>query len=204
MKTLGRASLSSVMKVVLDVAWYLTLAGGILVALDALGGSSRGRLDLWVQFEIDPAVYSIESEQLGVEGAVIGEAAGKLVFGSRNVALLLAYFGLIVIWLGAALAIIYQLRQVFRTLVAGTPFVRANAVRIRFIGLVIVAMEVARFFILLGQSLFLKANFAFAGLSLSTIPRPNLGAILIGIVVLVIAEVFRQGTELREEQELTV
>jgi hypothetical protein len=207
MRTLGRKSVSSIVKVVLDIAWYLTIVLGILLTLDVLvglGGRSPGRLDLAVQFELDPAAYSIESEALSVESATIRQASGKLVFGSANGSLLIAYFGLVIVWLGAALLIIHQLRSVFRTLVAGQPFVRANAKSIRLIGAVVIAMEIARFFLLLAQSAFLRGSFTFEGLTLSVVPRPNLGAILFGLVVLVIAEVFRQGSELREEQELTV
>lgn len=207
MKALGRKSVSSIVKVALDVAWYLTIVLGVLVTLDVLvglGGGSAGRLDLMVQFELDPAAYGIVSETLGVEHPSIRKATGKLVFGSTNGSLLIAYFGLVVVWLGAALAIIHQLRLVFRKLVDGQPFVRANAARIRVIGVVVIAMEIARFFLLLAQSAFLRSNFTFEGLTLNVVPRPNLGVILVGLVVLVIAEVFRQGAELREEQELTV
>lgn len=207
MKAMGRKSVSSIVKVALDVAWYLTIVLGVLVTLDVLvglGGGSAGRLDLMVQFELDPAAYSIESTTLGVENARIRQAGGKLVFESTKGSLLLAYFGLVVVLLGAALAIIHQLRLVFRTLVDGQPFVGANATRIRVIGIVVIAMEIARFFLLLAQSAFLRDSFTFEGLTLSAFPRPNLGVILVGLVILVIAEVFRQGSELREEQELTV
>ena len=210
MNALGRASLSSVLKVLLDVAWYATMVLGVVVALDALvgvGGPGPGRLDLEVHFDLDPGAYRILSESLGVEHAFIGGAVGKLVFGTHRVSLLLVYVGVLVVWFAAALAIIYELRQVVRTLVAGEPFARANAARIRFIGLVIILMEIAKVAILTGFSLFVRNNFTIEGLTLSVIPDPDLGdlgVIFLGLVVLVIAAVFRQGIELREEQELTV
>jgi hypothetical protein len=161
-------------------------------------------VDLMIQFEPDPAAYSIESEALDVENAIIRQASGKLLFRSTNGSLLVAYLSLVIVWLGAALLIIHQLRSVFRTLVAGQPFVRANATSIRVIGIVVIAMEIARFLLLVAQSAFLRGSFTFEGLTLTAFPRPNLGVIFVGLVILVIAEVFRQGSELREEQELTV
>lgn len=207
MKALGRASISSVLKFTLDVAWYATIVFAIVVAVDVLGGlvgSSVGRLDLEVRFELDPGSYRVASEAYGVEQAFITDAVGKLVLGSSDVTVPLVYLGLLIVWIGAGLAIIYQLRQVFRSLVAGEPFVRANGTRIRFIGLVIILMEILKMVILWRFSLFVRNNFTIEGLTLSVTPRPDLGVILLGLVVLVIAAVFRQGIELREEQELTV
>ncbi len=87
---------------------------------------------------------------------------------------------------------------------AGEPFVRANAERIHLIGLVIILMEVAKVIILALFSAFVRDNFSVEGFTLGITPRPDLGVILVGLVVLVIAAVFRQSIELREEQELTV
>ncbi|KPK57840.1 MAG: hypothetical protein AMS21_11070 [Gemmatimonas sp. SG8_38_2] len=207
MKMLGRASISWVVKLTLDIAWYATLVLAVLVAVDVLGGVvgvSAGRLDLAVRFELDPGSYRVTSEAYGVEQALVTDAVGKLVFGSTNVSLLFLYFGVLLVWFGAALAIIYELRQVFRTLVDGEPFVRANAVRIHLIGMVIILMEIVRLVILTLFSVFVRDNFSVEGVTLGLAPRPDLGVILVGLVVLVIASVFRQGTELREEQELTV
>ena len=207
MKVLGRASISSVLKFTLDVAWYATIVLAIVVAIDVLGGvagASAGRLDLEVRFELDPGSYRVVSETYGVEHAFIVDAVGKLVFGSTDVTLLLVYFGLLLVWFGAALAIIYELRQVLRTLVDGEPFVQANAMRIHMIGLVIIFMEVAKVVILTLFSVFVRDNFSVEGFTLGVAPRPDLGVILVGLVVLVIAAVFRQGTELQEEQEFTV
>jgi hypothetical protein len=207
MKAMGRASLSSLLKFTLDVAWYATIGLAIVVAVDVLGGvvgASAGRLDVEVRLELDPGSYRVASEAYGVEHAFISDAVGKLVFGSTNVALLLVYFGLLIVWFGAALVIIYELRQVLRTLVAGEPFVRANASRIHLIGLVIIFMEIAKVVILTLFSVFLRDNFLVEGLVLGVAPRPDLGVILVGLVVLVIAAVFRQGAGLREDQELTV
>jgi hypothetical protein len=99
--------------------------------------------------------------------AFIGGAVGKLVFGTHRVSLLLVYVGVL--------------------FVAGDLFARANAASIRFIGLVIILMEIAKVAILTGFSLFVRNNFTIEGLTLSVMPRPDLGVIFLALVVLVIA-----------------
>ena len=104
----------------------------------------------------------------------------------------------------AALVVLYQLRRVFGTLAAGDPFVRENATRIRMIGFAVLGMELVRVLVLSAQAYYLRANFSFTGIQLRTLPHPDLGVLFLGLVLLVIAEVFRQGADLREEQSLTV
>lgn len=109
-------------KLALDVTWYLVIGLAILFALDlvaGLSGSSAGRLDLVVRFELDPADYQIVAEPLGVERALIRETRGRVVFGNSSWSLLLPYLGQVIVVLGASLTIIYQLRRVFETPVAG-------------------------------------------------------------------------------------
>ncbi len=208
MKALGRHSISSLLRVGLEVAWYLLIVIGVVIvagSLTGLAGDPPGaRIDLQVPFAIDASAYEIVSQELGISGAVIRDAAGKLVFRSTSGPLVLVWLCLVGLWIGAALIILYQLRKFFDTLVAGSPFVSENARRLRLIGLVIVAVEIFRVLLVFGQSLYLRAHIATIGISLRNDPRPHLGVLFLGLVMLVIAEVFRRGTELHEEQQLTV
>lgn len=208
MKALGRASLSAWLKRALDVAWVLALVVSGLLVIEGLNALVDGplavRLNLLVPFDLDPAAYAIESERLGVEGAAIYEATGELRFRSGSRGLVLMWFLVVLPVVIAALVVLHQLRRVFQSLAAGDPFVRANATRIRVIGFVVLAMEVVRVLALLGQAYYLEANFAFSAIQLRMVPRPDLGVLFLGLVLLVIAEVFRQGADLREEQSLTV
>jgi hypothetical protein len=80
-----------------------------------------------------------------------------------------------------------QLRAVFRTLGDGQPFVAANATRIRWIAYAVILGELAR-----------------SGLRFDVRPDFNVLAIIAGLIIFVIAEVFRAGTRLDEDQSLTV
>ncbi len=208
MKVLGKGSLASVLGLVVEVAWYLSILLVILVAADGVMGLARDpagvRLDWPVSIELDPDSYRITSERLRVEGGRLHETSGELGLLSGSRGLLLAWLALGGVWLAAILAVIYQLRAVFRTLAAGAPFVRANVWRLRFIGLTIIGVEVFMALFRLLVSLYLRANVSITGFTLKIDFHFTAEILFVGFVLLVIAEIFRQGTEMREEQALTV
>jgi len=207
-KVIGGGSLASVLGLVVEVAWYLSIVGVILVAGAGLRGlmsdPAEVRLDWPVSIELDRDSYEIASDQLRVEGGRLLEMSGELGLLSGSRGFLLAWLMLGGMWLAAILAVIYQLRALFKTLAAGTPFVRANVWRLRFIGTVIIAVEVFMALLRLLVSLYLRANVTTTGFTVKIDFRFTAEILFVGFVLLVIAEIFRQGTEMREEQALTV
>lgn len=93
-----------------------------------------------------------------------------------------------------------QLRRILATLIAGDPFVPGNAGRLARIAGAIAAMELARY------AISLLALFLLRGESDYTPPRlmPNLAAWVGVVVLLVLAQVFSEGTRLREEEKMTI
>jgi len=97
-----------------------------------------------------------------------------------------------------------KLREIFRTLRDGEPFARENAARIRRIGIGVILLELLRS----GAVLY----WSYSGAALVTasgarfIPASHISApgILYGVVILAIAQIFREGTRLREEESLTI
>jgi hypothetical protein len=103
-----------------------------------------------------------------------------------------------------ALWVLGQLRAVFRTLRDGQPFVPANATRIRRVAIGVIAGELAPASIVFFENYYAMTHFAADGLRFNAQPDLNLFAIVDGLIILVIAEVFRAGTRLAEDQSLTV
>jgi hypothetical protein len=97
-----------------------------------------------------------------------------------------------------------QLRAVFHTLRAGRPFVAANATRIRRIAYAVIVAEVARSLLAYVGMRYAMTNFAVQGVRLEARLDVNWVALVCGLIILVIAEVFREGTRLDEEQSLTI
>jgi hypothetical protein len=208
MKAFGEESLSSVLRVALEVFWYLVLFSlglwvlGVIMA--ALGNPANLRIDVPLSFRLDPAIHAISSETIDIEGAGLLETKGTLGLRTGNRGLVFGYVALVGHWIALLLAVLYQFRILLRTLAAGKPFASENASRVRMIGYLIIGIELLRAILFLVISSIAKANLHVAGLVIESPFRPNLGLLLAGGAVLLIAEVFRQASAMHEEQALTV
>ena len=174
MRALGPGSVSSFLKIVLDIVYVALLVGVAGVALLAFAD---------LLFSVNPAlldnVQISDRDQLLERGPVL--LAGLLAAG---------------FYMTGVLVIIGALRRIFATLTAGDPFRPDNVGRLRLIALVLAILELGRY--------------AFWSIS-AWLPavqnvRPSFGltAWFSVLVVLVLAEVFREGARLRGEAELTI
>ena len=191
MKYLGRKSASSVLRVVLDLAWYLGLALGAWLLVQFLVCFLLGGPELF------PGSLQIETP--GLVFRFTGGLPGPLP--PTHFALL---FALILLLLAIGLLVIYQLRRIFATLAGKTPFTGENVLRIRIIGIAVItgALLNSIVHVLIGN--YLAGNIHLPGMELNVNLKPDFGGIFLGAVVLILAEVFRYGARLQEEQDLTV
>jgi hypothetical protein len=104
-----------------------------------------------------------------------------------------------------ALLIVRRLQGVFSSLVANQPFVRDNVAHMRAIWVTLVVIEISR---ICAWLLMHGLTVIYAPSSVVNFPSVgdpiDLTRWFVIFVVLILAEVFRQGTQLREETELTV
>ena len=219
MEVMGKTSIASVLKIIMDVLWYLSFAGLALVGLLMVAGAftspsqspsapsidrAWGTMTVPVVFELEQDSYEIRADALGIETAEMGQALSELSFKVPTgwfyqLNLMVAALGLVIImW------VLYQLRAVFATLRAGTPFVGANAIRIRWIGIAIIAGEVLKSFVVGLEHYYVMTHFASDGLIFGTSFEIQGVTIIVGFTVIVISEVFRMGTLLEQDQPLTV
>jgi len=209
MKGIGKSSISSVLKVILDVAWYLSIAGiSIAVILAAISlqsrGNLRGHLNIPVIVDVDPGVYSISAPDYGITSATLQDLSGDLHFRSPGGRMLLFFAAYIAAGFGILMVVLYQLRNIMATLAAGSPFVAANAGRIRFIGWTVIAGHLLQGFIEFIGQVVVKASFQATGITFGWTYHMSVQTLFWGFVILALAEVFRLGVELREDQSLTV
>jgi hypothetical protein len=136
--------------------------------------------------------------------ARIEKLRGNLRFPVRNDAFFSASMILIVLLFGFLLWIVTQLRHIFRSLSRGLLFIPENARRIRWVGFMVLCGEVARAALVYFWSYYTGLHFTASGLRF--VPSTDLNPITLisGLAILVIAEVFREGTRLREDQSLTI
>jgi hypothetical protein len=180
MRTLGPGSVSSFLKIVVEVVY---VALGVATAALLISG-----LALLVLLPFSGALIKAHLDAVS--------SAGGEVRPLHIPALPLALLA-VAAYAGGLVVVFNRLRRVFETLTLGDPFHPENVTRLRVIGLALIGLEA------LGNlmRMALAAAFpqrTFAGLSL------NLTAWFAILVVFVLAEVFREGARLRQEAELTI
>jgi hypothetical protein len=177
MRALGRGSVSSFLKVILDV-FHVVLWIGVAVATVGVV------VALLLSFRPDFIASHIDIDSLNVEGPWLGPAAAALfLIGDA--------------YLAGGIIVVGRLRSIFKTLIDGDPFHPENARRLRVIGAALAILELGRYAVAsLAHVVFHGAIHVSGGVSLTT-----WFAVL---VIFVLAEVFREGARLRGDAELTI
>jgi hypothetical protein len=112
-------------------------------------------------------------------------------------------------WWACAVLMLLQLRRTFANIAAGTPFPRDNIRRIRVAGWAFLGMAAVELVIDAAAMVFYHMTTTVAGgpvvvpWAILLVDFP-LATILAGLVVLILAEVFRAGADLQDDQALTV
>ena len=208
MNAIGEWSIASFIRFVLDAAWWLVVVA--LVALVALLVSS-----FFIEFEDDnltmnlPVALELNSPVRGASAsspadARIEQVRGNLRFPVRNGPFFSGSLLLVVVLCGCLLWVVTQLRQIFRSLSGGLLFIPDNSRRIRWVGFTMMLAELARAALVYFWSYYASLHFSADGLRFVASADLNLTPIFSGLAILVIAEVFREGTRLSEEQSLTI
>jgi hypothetical protein len=179
MRALGPGSVSSLLKVILDV---------VNVALWVVAIAASAAIVVVLLFSIRPelADSSIVVGDLHIEGAWLGPLLAATLLAAD-------------LYFAGALVIVGRLRQISQTLVAGDPFHPQNVRRLQVIAFALAALELARYVInpLLKMVVHDSHHFRISG-------GVNLTTWFAVLVIVVLAEVFREGARLRREAELTI
>jgi hypothetical protein len=176
MRALGPGSVSSFLKVILDVFYLIVwvAAVGVAIAIVAV---------LLLSFNPE-LLAGLSIDNLRVRGPWRGPI----------IAATLAVYGL---YLAGAIVIVGRLRRIFRTLIAGDPFHPENVRRLRVIGMMLAILELGRYAAAGVSHLVLRGAVHIGG-------GVNLTTWFAVLVIIVLAEVFREGARLRGEAELTI
>jgi hypothetical protein len=162
-----------------------------------------GRMSIPVSLSIDSQALHVAAPSLGIEAAELQQVRGSLWFPARGTAGWLAP-GAVALMLVVALWLLGEMKGIFRTVRDGRPFVPSNAARVRRVAYAVILGELARSAVVFWGNHYAAAYFTADGLHFYARPDINVFAIVDGLIILVIAEVFRAGTRLDEEQSLTV
>jgi TRAP-type C4-dicarboxylate transport system permease small subunit len=180
MRAIGRGSLASGLRILLDVLrvalWIILAIAGVLAVLGVYvyaAGPADNVLGVRVE-RIDPWHMTAMSFALAI---------GALV---------------------AALIVVARLRRIFATLSAGDPFVPENAEHLRVIAIVIAVFEIARLVVGAAAAGMMSASDEAAVIDAPISVSVNVLAWFGVLSLVVLSEVFREGARLRDEQKLTI
>ena len=175
MRALGPGSVSSLLKIILDVVFVaLWIGAGVVGLLLLVALLLSFNPDLIAAIAVDVNGIALVKQWPLMMAALIG---GTL-------------------YLSGILIIVARLRQIFATLMAGDPFHPDNISRLRIIGLALGSLELVRYAVRLASDVLDLGIKKDDGISLT--------AWFSVLVVFVLAEVFREGARLRQEAELTI
>ncbi|MBL8559572.1 MAG: DUF2975 domain-containing protein [Hyphomonadaceae bacterium] len=198
MKALGKGSIASFMEVALKIA---AIVLWILLACVALAALAYAVLHgLIAAGVVSPDILS------GGRGHVRGEGFeasfdtdSSLAWQVVTPALLSA-----LVAIAGALVIVRRLLKLFESFRSGEPFRKENANHLRVIWITMTIVELSRYGILALTGLLVAAFGKPSGAEMTFKINVDLMPWASILVLIVLAEVFREGARLREEQELTI
>lgn len=214
MKMLGKSSLSSKLKLLIDFAWYGTLLATALLVLAVPFGmwvasqpsDGRGTVTLSLD-EIGFRLVSDTATLRSADGgtAVLSKGVGSVdIGGALDTYLVLVGASAVAVQLAILLFMIWQLRRLFRTFTNGQPFARENVRRLRTIGVGIVGLTLAS--TVFGALITHLISRRFESDAVQFVVNVDVSgtSLFAAAVVFVLAEIFHLGKQLEEEQALTV
>jgi DUF2975 family protein len=146
----------------------------------------------------------IAAPSLGIERADIQDLRGSLRFPLQRGRLFIVNSLLLILAIGVGLWLTTELHRVLRTVRDGKPFAASNATRMRRIAWIVIVGEFVRAMVVYLENSFAATHFTAEGLRFTARADLSITAIVEGLIILVLAEVFRLGTRLDEDQSLTV
>jgi len=215
-KGLERRGLARGLKIFLDILFYLTIAVGIL-GFSAVAFSIptfTGYDDGW-EVRVPVAVgessffprmpVEVDSgASPALENIMIWETQGKLRFLHYSFPANLVEEAIEFLFLGLLLWAITLLRRILATTAGGRPFDPINPRRLNTLGWIIVSASVSTSLLQYLASKWILSKVEVVTIPLSPSIQIHQEWILCGLLVLVLAAIWKQAVQMAEEQALTV
>jgi len=185
----------------------------IVIVIAGVTALSGGKVTVWIDSAGLPSIEAGPHAHMAIPisgtlaqqgGASVDRVRGLIRFEGEPARLQIANTAIVVLLLGAACWIFREFSELFAALGERQFFLPTNAGRIRRVGWAVIGGEIARAAIVCFETAYARDHFTIEGLRLESHFQMNVFAILCGVMILVIAEAFREGTRLRDEASLTI
>ncbi len=206
MRTLGNKSLSAIIAVAINIIWWLEwIAAGIVTAVIIIASFTQRSISLSLPVTFSNVVFKqlVSANKDQPEGqleVMNGNVSFQINNNIQNMLILLA--GTAVIFF-ALLLLTYQLKLIFSRLARNHPFDEANIPRLRNIGFILIGFSFLQWLISVVIDQVLTSRFKWGdGVSLTY--SFNISYLVAGIILIIVAGIFKTGVSLEEEQSLTI
>ena len=195
-----------------SVAYYGAAAGAAvaLVAVPVVRLAAGDHPEWVFGLEVPAAALDREATvrtSWGAARLVLGETRADLLLPIA----MLPWWLVAVLWAHAAAALglvvlcLHHLRRIFQRARDGAPFDADNAVRVRHLGLALLALALLDALSGLVTALATRGSVVSGGVAVAAGgPRVDLPLAFVALVLIALAEIFRRGAELEAEQALVV
>ena len=187
MRALGPGSVSSFLKIALDVVHVLLWFVLVLLVVVFLG-----------TLVLQPFLAGQITFETDNQAEV---AAARNLIRSPFIP---AFVGAATLYIGGLVFIVGRLRRVFVSLAQGDPFQPLNVRRLRLIGFTLAGIEILSYCLRALVAWWERVGPIDRDMNVSVGQGFNLTIWFAVLVVFVLAEVFREGARLRHEAELTI
>jgi hypothetical protein len=216
MSAVADSRLTRVIRVWLDLVFVLGLvacaglAAWLFISPFVMAGNRTG-MDAAITVAIGSRSVRpvIPVETLAEQGDTIHslqivDARGELRFVTSSWELQFASNLAYLVGALVVVAVIYLVRSVLQEVTKGTPFGPTGAKRIRAIGLLFILISILRPITEYVTARLVLARISAVSPALSPPLNLNLDALLAGLLIVVVSQIWAYGTELAHEQSLTI
>lgn len=212
MKWLGKKSVASLLKWINDfflILFTLLYIGMMTFFIFRFSNASYDIYDWPIELNPKFASHSVNPTTPGKEVIEITSKQYEISFHTERDWVTITYM-----LIGGTIALawmirfLWLIRQILISMVRENPFNRANAIRFRHIGFLIMFLPILMALRHLVTSLYVHAHFTVPGPPYSPVRtffnHFDLGFIFLGLLILLLAEIFRLGTEYKEDSQSIV
>lgn len=206
MKKLGNSSLSSILLLITRITWWAEcIFVGIVSALAIALLFAKKDLSFDAPVSFSPVLFrALTAKQAGTPQGHLNITRGifylPIECNWKTIGTMLVIF---LIFFSLILLVTFQLKKIFASFSRNEPFMESNILRIRNIGLAVLSYPLLRFLFDAGLYRYLRARFTWTA-DLRLTYSFDFSTLLAGLILIVIAEIFRLGSELDNEQKLTI
>lgn len=197
--------------VVLSIIWYLQwLIIAALVIITILIATNNSIIDTgklegfhiqYVRLDIFNNIYDAENQNSDI---YLTNGEGRLHIENEEHNFI--YLRLLSAFIDTLfyIFIIYLLRKIFFSLKTGEFFVKQNGIYIKKIAYAVLGLTLIPAFLNYLINIWVKQTLTIEGIIFKAQFEFDYGTVFLALLIFVIAEVFIRGTELKEDQDLTI